>query len=91
MDKEDKIDKLHEKNTIQKCFNSLVTHKVENFVLHAPKSGAFLKMATLWLKHSFGDVMEGVWNEFPQNKISTFSTNSGPIDVIIPNYLALNH
>jgi hypothetical protein len=45
-------------------------HAVSNSIGYPPTHGGFLRCCEVWLRGTFGELMENVWKEFPKQKIS---------------------
>jgi hypothetical protein len=45
-------------------------YAVSNAIGYPPTHGGFLRCCEIWLRGTFGDLMENVWKEFPKQKIA---------------------
>ena len=57
-------------------------------IRHPPTNGNFLRVCEVWLRASFGDLMQTVWDEFPKQKLSLNPSTGQPHFLL--NYLGLS-
>jgi hypothetical protein len=74
-----------ERKRLRRLFDGWKAEHSKTFIKNAPWNGYFLIACQKMMKQSFGQVMEEVWEEFPNQRAEPVS---GLKDVMIEKYLS---
>ena len=73
---------------MRRVLRALRAHSKQNLIRYPPTNGNFLRFSEVWLRSSFCELMQTVWQEFPKQKL-TSNPSSGQPNFML-NYLGLS-
>jgi len=77
-----------ERVKLRRVWRALVRYRHQRYIETPPFHGGFLKCSEILLRTSFGQVMDTVWEEFPNQKLQ-YNMSSGHEHQLL-NYLGLS-